>query len=166
MCVKTYIYLSNTESTQLNLKKYNAENHANFHRFSFINCKAACVRGTVSNRDAFEEIPYMYCCFLKLVYNFYWSTGIMAGMNNLFVFLLLLLVHWKWLVWGFLLWSQTTCVCLLSAGKKLINKETCLLLEWHHPVKMKMSNRHTELGSFCRIPVCRIFQTSHRWSSL
>ena len=50
---------------------------------------AACVLGTVSNRDAFEEICYIL--FLKNLYiiaalkKFYRSTAIVAGMSSLLV---------------------------------------------------------------------------------
>ena len=60
---------------------------------------AACVLGTVSDRDAFEEIfihiaffkPLYYCSSRKI---FYLSTGIVAGMSSLLVVFFSLLVYW------------------------------------------------------------------------
>ena len=52
---------------------------------------AACVLGTVSDRDAFEEIYYIKLVLLKPVYHcsfkrkFYRSTAIVAGMSSLLV---------------------------------------------------------------------------------
>ena len=54
---------------------------------------AACVLGTVSNRDAFEEIYYKKIffqknlCIIAALRNFYRSTAIVSGMSSLLVVL-------------------------------------------------------------------------------
>ena len=59
--------------------------------------RAPCVIGTMSDRDAFEKIYYIYLNFFKPLFHnrkkFYRSTGIVAGMSSLLV-VFLLLVYW------------------------------------------------------------------------
>ena len=59
--------------------------------------RAPCVLGTMSDRDAFEKIYYIYLNFFKPLFHnrkkFYRSTGIVAGMSSLLV-VFLLLVYW------------------------------------------------------------------------
>ena len=76
---------------------------------------AACVLGTVSDRNAFEEIYYIQPIFLNLyiiaaLKKFYRSTGKVAGMRSLLVdFFVTGIV----LLWCSLFSLQTTGVCLL-----------------------------------------------------
>ena len=83
----------------------------------------ACVLGSVSARDAFEEI-FTFSLFFKPLYRcifqnfFFRSTEILAGMSILLVVFLLLRL---WLVWGSLLSLQTTGVCLPPPPNMMIH---------------------------------------------